>query len=274
MGVNAMEETYEPVELFGKPALFTNARIDRDTIPPGLFACDIREGDDGRAATAEANVKVDHMGTVILAEPLDFGDNGYIDLTDENGGLIFSAAHNCDSISAFKAHICELREQAAAEVVRDTVYLHPARHARENDELPLYRQSNRHNRECARAIDEARRGSSLNPEGMRAVTEQYGEQRVRLVLANTVCKMDYDTRFSRVNRDWAKSQPQVYGDGFILKSHPVKLDCFIDQVRGAALERGVGQRTPTLAEQLADAKKQVQPPSAGAPGKKRDMDRG
>lgn len=278
MGVNAMEETYEPVELLGKPALFTNARIDRDTIPSGLFACDIREGDGGRAATAEKTVTVNHMGTVILAEPLDFGDNGYIDLTDENGGLNFAAEHDNTTVLQFQVYIGELRERAAGEVARHTVYLHPASYAREHDELPLFRQSTHQNRECRRAIDDAVtenwRGSNLNPACVKTVFEQFGEQRVNIVLANTVCEMDYDARFSRVNRDWAKSQPQVYGDGFILKSHPVKLDCFIDQVRGAALERGVGQRTPTLAEQLAEAKKQVQPPSADAPGKKRDMGRG
>jgi hypothetical protein len=119
MNVNALEETYESVELFDKPALFTNARIDRDTIPPGFFACDIREDDDGWAATAEMTVTVNHMGTVILAEPLDFGDSGYIDLTDENGGLNFSAEHDCDTIPTFKTHIEGLRKQAAAQNRRE-----------------------------------------------------------------------------------------------------------------------------------------------------------
>ena len=33
MSVNAFTEEYEYIELFGKPGLFTNARIDRDTVP-------------------------------------------------------------------------------------------------------------------------------------------------------------------------------------------------------------------------------------------------
>ena len=31
MSVNAMTEEYEHIELFGKPALFTNARVDTHT---------------------------------------------------------------------------------------------------------------------------------------------------------------------------------------------------------------------------------------------------
>lgn len=38
MSVNARKETYEHIELFGKPALFTSARIDRLTVPKG-FSC-------------------------------------------------------------------------------------------------------------------------------------------------------------------------------------------------------------------------------------------
>ena len=37
MGVNAFEEEFEHVELFNKPALFTNARIQRDSVLRGRF---------------------------------------------------------------------------------------------------------------------------------------------------------------------------------------------------------------------------------------------
>lgn len=42
MRVNARQEEYEYVELFGKPALFTNSPIDRSTVPEGWYAYDLR----------------------------------------------------------------------------------------------------------------------------------------------------------------------------------------------------------------------------------------
>ena len=38
-------EKYQAVELFGKPALFSNGRIDRDKLPEGLYAYDLRGSD-------------------------------------------------------------------------------------------------------------------------------------------------------------------------------------------------------------------------------------
>ena len=349
MAINAIEETYEPVELFHKPALFTNARIDRDTIPAGFFACDLREGDDGRAATAEMTVKVNHMGTVILAEPLDYGDDEYIPLTEENGGLNFTSEHDCTALSQYGEYIqskraetqCygvwavrsaasvfghyeawskhndvpivflsqEAAQQQAARYKKiagniakvhyyakemepetalsalatlkgrmkameapEVVYLHTAAYAREHGELSIFRQSNRLNRECAQAIDAAItanwNGSSLNPEGMKAVIEKYGERRVNIVLANTVCDMEHDGRFSRDNKEWAKGFPRLESNGFALSSHPVKLDSFISQIRAGILERNTGER-PSALEKLDAAKKAVKPP-APAGGKSKD----
>ena len=46
MSVNAMTEDYEHIELFGKPALFTNARGDTHTVPDGWYVYDLRGRDD------------------------------------------------------------------------------------------------------------------------------------------------------------------------------------------------------------------------------------
>ena len=37
MKVNAAEESFELMELFGKTVLFTNMRVDRDTVPQDLY---------------------------------------------------------------------------------------------------------------------------------------------------------------------------------------------------------------------------------------------
>lgn len=77
-------DAYEVIELFGAPALFANERLTAKDIPQGLYCYYLRESDDGeRFGTIEPKVAVNLSGTVITAKPLDFGENGYIPLTDD-----------------------------------------------------------------------------------------------------------------------------------------------------------------------------------------------
>ena len=46
MAVNARTEKFQHLEVFDKPALFTNGRIARDTVPKGWYCYDIRGSDD------------------------------------------------------------------------------------------------------------------------------------------------------------------------------------------------------------------------------------
>jgi hypothetical protein len=73
---------YEAAEIFGAPALFTNSRVDRSDVTEGLHAYDIRSGDDGELSAIEPIAVVNHAGTIITAEPLEFGCNGYIPIGD------------------------------------------------------------------------------------------------------------------------------------------------------------------------------------------------
>ena len=75
---------YQLIELFGKPALFSNSRITPKDIPHGLYCYDLRHSDDGdRFCTVEPRVAVNHGGSVITDEPLDFGEKGYIAFTED-----------------------------------------------------------------------------------------------------------------------------------------------------------------------------------------------
>ena len=77
-------DEYELIELFGKPALFTNGRITDSDIPKGLYCYHLRESDTGEGfCSVEPKVLVNHGGSVITAEPLDFGTAEYISFTDE-----------------------------------------------------------------------------------------------------------------------------------------------------------------------------------------------
>ena len=83
MYYNAVNESYDRVEVFGKECLFTCARIDRTTVPEYLYAYDVRHDDDcqGIPCQIKPYVMVNHWGTIICAEPIEmsdfkeFGDN-------------------------------------------------------------------------------------------------------------------------------------------------------------------------------------------------------
>lgn len=67
------------------PVLFTNIRIDRDAVPDGVFAYDIRESDDGdRLATVEPVVWVNHAATILSREEFRMEDWGGVEINDYN----------------------------------------------------------------------------------------------------------------------------------------------------------------------------------------------
>ena len=72
MKVNARTEKFQHIEVFDKPALFTNGRIACDTVPKGWYCYDIRGSDDdpGELCYMEENVVVNHAGSVLMPEKL------------------------------------------------------------------------------------------------------------------------------------------------------------------------------------------------------------
>ena len=80
---NIGNETFESMTINDTPALFTDMRIDRNAVPEGLYAYDIRESDDGgRFATIEPEVMVNHAGTILTREKLVMGENGYVQIEE------------------------------------------------------------------------------------------------------------------------------------------------------------------------------------------------
>ena len=71
-GEDAYKEDYEHIELFDEPGLFTNSRIDRETVPAGWYCYDLRGSDDdpGDPTTVEEQVTSNHAGTVLLPKAL------------------------------------------------------------------------------------------------------------------------------------------------------------------------------------------------------------
>lgn len=89
--LNAMNETFEEVTVLGKPMLFSCCRIDRSTVPKGLYMYEVRHDDDQRGDPVQiANwIMVNHWGTLISNEPLNLNshkaaNNAYLDIDPEN----------------------------------------------------------------------------------------------------------------------------------------------------------------------------------------------
>ena len=67
----------EVVEVQGKPYLFTNERVKRDTIPEHWEAYDVRDDScDGEFWQIQRSVLVDHWGTIIGLAPIDLDEYG------------------------------------------------------------------------------------------------------------------------------------------------------------------------------------------------------
>ena len=78
------EEELDVIEVLDRRALFSNGRLMPEQIPEGLYAYDLRHSDDGdRFCSVEPSVGVNHGGTVLLKEVLDFGEQGYIPLDED-----------------------------------------------------------------------------------------------------------------------------------------------------------------------------------------------
>ncbi len=78
------EEKLDVIEVLDRRALFSNGRLMPEQIPEGLYAYDLRHSDGGgRFCAIEPKVGVNHGGTVLMRDILDFGESGYIPLDED-----------------------------------------------------------------------------------------------------------------------------------------------------------------------------------------------
>ena len=149
------------------------------------------------------------------------------------------------------------------------VYMASVEVARQNDELPAWRESWRLNQACAKGIEAAIHDSYKGdyrydlPSALKAVTAEYGAERVQVVLANTITYLDYDGRFSHDNKQWAKGVelPELTKErasSFVCEAHPAILDGFVNTARKQQQEK-----RPSVLDQL-------HAPDKPTPGKKPD----
>lgn len=78
------DEKLEVIEILDRVALFSNGRIADNEVPDGMYKYDLRQSDDGDCfCSVEPYVAVNHGGTILLKEALEFGESGYIELDED-----------------------------------------------------------------------------------------------------------------------------------------------------------------------------------------------
>ncbi len=80
--INAATEQFEAVKIFGIPGLFTISRVDRSTIPKGMYLYEMQTSEDdwSQPCLLGWHITVEHFGSVLTASPIDLNERGYRDM--------------------------------------------------------------------------------------------------------------------------------------------------------------------------------------------------
>lgn len=152
----------------------------------------------------------------------------------------------------FVAERSELMKEKTVKNHPD-VYKGTLEHAMEEKNVDAYLDSRKMNIDCKNAIEhtiaENFDGKHLSHDAALGVVEEYGEERVSFVLANTLKQLSHDGRFSDRNKQWAEgievpenvSRGMDLNKDYVVGSHPAVLDGFIDLAREEIRTRKLGQ---------------------------------
>ena len=110
MNYDARKVTYQEVTIFDRPALFTECRIDRATVPEGVYRYELRHGDEdwGEPVELSRNIVVNYYGTVLTREPFQLPIDGWIPM--ENDSLSFQDS-GCRTLAEFQEKYPRSEEQ-------------------------------------------------------------------------------------------------------------------------------------------------------------------
>lgn len=139
-----------------------------------------------------------------------------------------------DNIEDSKAPPPEVETPAISK----SIYRETFEYAYEHEEFDLFHADRNLNNDCRNAIDTAINESRYDgnfykmKEAVKQVVDEYGSERVELLMAKIVQGADWDGRYSRQNKEWAKgfdvppSMKDIYSN-----THPILLDGFLNKVR-------------------------------------------
>ena len=114
--------TYDEVTIFGVTALFTDLRVDRSTVPDGVYRYEVRYSDEygGEPVELARGIIVDFFGTVLTGEPIQLPISGGLELND--GDLNFESG--CFSLAEFQQEYPVSEKQVIDFFVADDTALH------------------------------------------------------------------------------------------------------------------------------------------------------
>ena len=137
------------------------------------------------------------------------------------------------------------------------VYRETIPYAREHGELDKYNADRNLNIECRDAINSAISEARFNTyhykmkDAVKQVVDTYGAERVELIMAKIVGDAEWDGRYSKQNKEWAKSyeipqnMKEIYSN-----THPCLLDGFLERL----------QEKPSILEKLKNPPEQSSVP--------------
>ncbi len=78
---------YQYIEVLGTEGVFSNLRIDRESLPEGFHKYSFREGEEELIAEIATQVVVNHAGDFITKQPLDLGSENSRILSPDDWGF-------------------------------------------------------------------------------------------------------------------------------------------------------------------------------------------
>ena len=79
---DATRLTYDEIQMFGMPALFTDWRIIRDTVPKGMTLYELRHEDEnwGKPCQVAKRIVVNYYGSILTSLPIQLNPDGGRDI--------------------------------------------------------------------------------------------------------------------------------------------------------------------------------------------------
>lgn len=223
-----------------KDALFDKMSAEQDKYRAWLVA---QPPDEILNHTSEYTTREDIMMAMEFAELTEAQVNALLtsptplaDVYKNWSNMEFNLMDNI--VSAIEDRADTLIQQEE-ELRKSPVYKYPFEYARDNDELEQFRTSLKANIACTREMDATiskyHDGYSFDSKAaVRDVVQKFGYERTLFVLAATVRNHEHDGRYSRSNKDWARTVPVFDTERSIqyaARSHPVLVDAFLTTAR-------------------------------------------
>ena len=102
MRKDAGEIIYDEGSLLGIPALLTDWRVERSTVPAGFHLYELRHTDEdwGDPCQLARSILVNFYGSILSMQPFQLPEHGYLDFDSKD--LIYVEADSCATVEEFQ----------------------------------------------------------------------------------------------------------------------------------------------------------------------------